>query len=89
MFKMFVARLIEDERTQRQGAILKAATKNTLRPLATNDMDSDSASDREMIEQEVPDEGLQLLGAGDSSSGSSAASGDDEDSTIGDGVHAV
>jgi hypothetical protein len=42
-----------------------------------------------MMEQAVPNEGLELLGAGDSSSGSSVASGDDEDSTIGDGVHAV
>ena len=72
--------------------ILAGATKQTLQPLATNDLDNDSASDDEIMEEDLPNSGagLQLLGAGDSSSGScSVASQDDEDSTIGDAVIAV
>ena len=92
LYKMFVGRLIKTERERRQGAILTGATKQTLRPLATNDLDNDSASDDEIMEEDLPNSGagLQLLGAGDSSSGScSLASQDNEDSTIGNAVIAV
>ena len=92
LYKLFVGNLIKTERDTRQGAILTEATKQTLRPLATNDLDSDSASDDKIMEEDLPNSGagLQLLGAGDSSSGScSVASQDDEDSTIGDAVIAV
>ena len=92
LYKLFIGRLIKKEKDTRQGAILTATAKQTLRPLATNDLDSDSASDDEIMGEELPNSGagLQLLGAGDSSSEScSVASQDDEDSTIGDAVIAV